>query len=334
MSLSISVVIPTYNRAGLIGETLEAVLGQSQPPAEVIVVDDGSTDATGEVLARFAGRITALRIANSGELVARNTGIAQAKGALIAFCDSDDLWRPDHLARMAELWRHEPRITAAYANFRIVRDGVWAERDKFADAPPGYWQDLRPVASGLSLFDRPIVDLLIRFMPLFPSAMVVRADAFRALGCWDEAVNRSMSQDFATALRVAEHPPLGLVLDPTVGIRKHAGNFSADTQKMNLGDAAILDYVLRTRPSIAPHAEAIRASIRERRCAALEIAFARRDFAAVESIRALLADGALPQRIRLKAAVAALPGPLRTVTARLLLAAGSAKARLAGGGGR
>jgi hypothetical protein len=334
MSPPISVVIPTYNRAGLIGETLETVLGQSQPPAEVIVVDDGSTDATGEVLARFAGRIRALRIPNSGELAARNTGIAQAKGRLIAFCDSDDLWRPDHLARMAELWRHEPRITAAYANFRIVRDGAWTDRDKFADAPPGYWQTLRLLAPGLGLFDRPIVDLLIRFMPLFPSCMVVRADAFRAVGCWDEAVNRRMSQDLATALRVAEHPPLGLVLEPTVGIRKHAGNFSADTQKMNLGDAAILDYVLRTRPSVAPHAEAIRASIRQRRIAALEIAFARCDFAAVLAVRALLGDAALPRRVRLKAAVAALPAPLRALTARLLLAAGSAKANLAGQGRR
>ncbi len=330
MSPPISVVIPTYNRAHLIGETLKAVLDQSLPPVEVIVVDDGSTDDTGEILTRFGGRITALRIPNSGELVARNTGIAHAKGTLIAFCDSDDLWRPEHLARMAELWRHEPRTTAAYANFRIVRAGVWSGEDKFADAPPGYWQALRPLAPGLGLFDRPIVDLLIRFMPFFPSCMVVRAEIFRGLGCWDEAVNRSVSMDFATALRVAEHPPLGMVLEPTVGIRKHAGNFSADTQKMNLGDAAILDYVLRTRPSVAPHAEAIRASIRERHIAALEIAFARRDFAGVETVRTLLGGAALPRRIRRKAAVAALPAPLRAVTTRLLLAAGSAKARLAG----
>lgn len=330
MSPSISVVIPTYNRANLIGETLESVLAQTRPPDEVIVVDDGSTDATGEVLARFAERVTVLRIPNSGELVARNKGIAHASGMLIAFCDSDDLWRPMHLARMAELWHHEPALTAAYANFRIVRDGVWAEGDKFAGAPPGYWRDMRPITPGLALFDRPVVDLLIRFMPFFPSAMVVRADAFRRLGGWDEAVNRWMSQDFATALRVAEHPPIGLVLEPTVGIRKHAGNFSADVQRMNLGDAAILDYVLRTRPSVTPHAEAIHASIRRRRLDALEIAFARRDWKSVAEIRALLGSAPLPPKAEVKARIASLPPTFREPLARLLLGFGSAKAALMG----
>lgn len=331
MTLPVSVVVPTYNRAALIGETIERILGQSLSPHEVIVVDDGSTDDTPAALARFGSRIRVERIPNSGELAARNHGIGLARGSLIAFCDSDDLWEPDHLARMTALWEREPGVNAAYANFRIVEGGAWRKATKFDDAPEGYWRDLRPSGDEAGVFDRPIVDLLIRFMPFFPSALVVHAERFRALGAWDAAVNRWMSQDLATALRLAEHPPLGVVLAPTVGIRKHPGNFSADVQKVNLGDARILEYVLAARPSLAPHAEAIRASIVRRRLDALELAFGRRDWAGVREILALLPPEAVRGKRRLKARIAALPAGLREPLARSLLALGTLKSSLLGG---
>ncbi len=331
MTLPVSVVVPTYNRAALVGETLERILAQSLPALEVIVVDDGSTDDTPAVLARFGDRIRVERIANSGELAARNRGIGLARGSLIAFCDSDDLWERDHLARMAALWQAEPRLNAAYANFRIVENGVWRAATKFDDAPEGYWRDLRAIGDKAGVFDRPVVDLFLRFMPFFPSALVVHAERFRALGAWDSAVNGWMSQDLATALRLAEHPPLGVLLTPTVGIRKHPGNFSADVQKVNLGDARILDYVLATRPSLAPYAEAIRASIVRRRLEALELAFARRDWAGVREILGLLPAEAVRGKRRWKARIASLPPALREPLAHVLLALGTAKSSLLGG---
>ncbi|MCO6420024.1 glycosyltransferase, partial [Siccirubricoccus sp. KC 17139] len=305
MTVAISVVVPCYNRAGLVPETLGSILGQTLPPAEVIVVDDGSTDGTAAVLAGFGDRIRTITIPNSGELVARNTGLRLAGGELVAFCDSDDLWRPDHLERMARLWRQWPSMQAAYANFRIVRDGVWEEGSKFAQAPAGFWDGLRHGEAETGCFEMPIVDRLVGFTPFFPSALVASIPFLRSIGGWDEAVNRWMSMDFSTALLLAERPPLGVSFEPSVGIRKHAGNFSADVQKMNLGDAAILEHVLRTRPSLAPHATLIRASIEERRLAALATAFARQDFQGVRAIRALLGPAGLPPRARAKAAVAA-----------------------------
>jgi glycosyltransferase involved in cell wall biosynthesis len=328
MPPSISVVIPTYNRASLIAETLDSILGQSLPPAEVIVVDDGSQDDTAAVLARYGDRVRSVAIPNSGQSIALNTGIRLAGGALIAFCDSDDLWLPDHLARLARLWEHAPETNAAFANFRILREGIWDEADKFADAPPGFWQGMRRIDENSGCFDVPIVDRLIRFMPFFPSATIVRSRYMRDIGGWDEGAGRGVSMDFATILRFAEAPPLGVVFTPTVGIRKHARNFSGDVQAMNLGDAASLDYALRTRPSLAPHAEAIRQSIRRRRIAALETAFARRDFAAVTQIGAMLGATGLPLPLRLKTTVAGLPAPLRGGMAAALLAAGSVKSRL------
>jgi hypothetical protein len=144
--------------------------------------------------------------------------------------------------------------------------------------------------------------------------MVARA-AFLALGGWDEGVSRSVGCDLATVLRVAARPPLGVCLRPLVAIRKHAGNFSADVEKMNLGDAGVLDYVLRTRPELAPMAPAIRDSIGRRRRAALDSAFARGDFAAVRDIYRLLAQR--PPRQRAKRAIAGLPPPLSRLAVAL-----------------
>lgn len=318
--MSFGVIIPTYNRASLLPATLEAVLGQTLPPAEVILVDDGSTDDTAAVAARYAPRVRLLTITNSGELVARNSGLRAAGSDRVAFCDSDDLWRPGFLAAMHALWQAEPRIRVAYADFLIVRDDAWGSESKFAAAPPDFWDGLRPLGPGMGCFDTPILERLLRFQPFFPSTMTADRAWLLGLGGWDESVGRTVGCDLATVLRVAEHPPLGVVRQPLVGIRKHASNFSGDVQAMNLGDAFVLEHVLATRPSLAPLAPAIRASVAKRRREALDTAFARGDYAAVRAIAAKLPR--LPARGRLKHAIATLPGPLRAAVA---LALGSRK---------
>ena len=95
---SVSVVIPTYNRAGTVAAAIESALAQRDPPDEIIVVDDGSTDETAAVLAGFGGQIIALPQANAGVSGARNAGIARAKGDWVAFLDSDDVWEPERIA--------------------------------------------------------------------------------------------------------------------------------------------------------------------------------------------------------------------------------------------
>ncbi|HEY2324319.1 MAG TPA: glycosyltransferase family A protein, partial [Thermoanaerobaculia bacterium] len=94
---SVSVVIPSYNYARYLGEAIDSALAQTLPPLEVIVVDDGSTDETSEVLATYADRIRVLRQKNSGVAVARNSGIAAAHGEYVAFLDADDIWLPRKL---------------------------------------------------------------------------------------------------------------------------------------------------------------------------------------------------------------------------------------------
>jgi glycosyltransferase involved in cell wall biosynthesis len=95
----VSVIIPTFNRAHCIARSIESVLGQTFVDIEVIVIDDGSTDGTAEVLTPFGSRIRIIRCANGGVAAARNRGIRAARAKWIAFQDSDDVWHPEKLER-------------------------------------------------------------------------------------------------------------------------------------------------------------------------------------------------------------------------------------------
>src|SRR5690242_17488768 len=99
----VSIVIPTYNRAAVIRRTIENIFDQTYSNIEVIVVDDGSTDDTQTTLRQFSDRIRVIRQANAGPAVARNRGIEIAQGEIIAFQDSDDLWKPTKLERQVTL---------------------------------------------------------------------------------------------------------------------------------------------------------------------------------------------------------------------------------------
>jgi len=329
MPADVSVIIPTFNRAELLQKTVDTIIEQTEPVREIIIVDDGSSDGTAERFAQYHKKIKLERIQNSGQMVAFNVGVSISAGNYIAFCDSDDLWKPYFIENIMKIWDIEPSTNAAFGNFQIVRNEVWVEGSKFDDAPASFWDGFAVAKlGGYGFFRRAPVRNLVAFNPFFVSAMVVRADFFRSIGGWDEAWNRKMSQDFATTLRIAEHPPIGLMLEPAVGIRKHAGNFSGDVQKMNLGDAAILEHALRTRPSLAPYADAIGQSILARRAESLELAFARQDFAAVAEIAGLIGDGRLPGRAQLKARLARLPTALRSLIVPALLGLGTLRARL------
>jgi hypothetical protein len=114
----VSVVIPAFNRAALIGETLDSVLAQTYRDLEVIVVDDGSTDDTPTILAQYErdARLRVIRQANHGEGAARNAGIGAARGEYVAFVDSDDVWRADKLERQMALLLDNRGLAWVYAD--------------------------------------------------------------------------------------------------------------------------------------------------------------------------------------------------------------------------
>jgi glycosyltransferase involved in cell wall biosynthesis len=122
----VSVVIPTYNRAALLPRAVDSALSAIEVGDEIIVVDDGSTDATAEVLAPYGDRIRYIRTENRGAGAARNRGLREARQPLVAFLDSDDSWYPDHLALQRTLMTRFPDLVLTFSDFslRDVDDSV------------------------------------------------------------------------------------------------------------------------------------------------------------------------------------------------------------------
>lgn len=109
-ALRVSCVVPVFNGDRFLAETLDSIIAQSQPPFEIIVVDDGSIDDTPDVVARYRERVRYQRQENAGPGAARNAGLHLANGDLIGFLDADDLWHPDKLARQSSRFTARPEL--------------------------------------------------------------------------------------------------------------------------------------------------------------------------------------------------------------------------------
>jgi glycosyltransferase involved in cell wall biosynthesis len=120
----LSVIIPTYNRAAFVREAIDSVVQQDYPCLELVVVDDGSTDATPDVVRGFGARVTYLRQLHAGVSAARNRGVAASRGELIAFLDSDDLWLPGKASAQVTLFRQQPQTQACHTDEIWIRRGV------------------------------------------------------------------------------------------------------------------------------------------------------------------------------------------------------------------
>ncbi len=125
----VSVVIPTYNRGHTVCEAIESVLAQTFGDFEVIVVDDGSADDSAEKIAAIRdSRVRYIRQSNAGVSAARNRGVAEARGEIISFLDSDDLWKPEKLTHEVRFLEEHPEVPAVFGDIEVrFRDGVAIE---------------------------------------------------------------------------------------------------------------------------------------------------------------------------------------------------------------
>jgi glycosyltransferase involved in cell wall biosynthesis len=212
----VSVVIPAYNAGAYIGRTLESVKQQTFGDFEVIVVDDGSTDDTAEVVQAFAkddGRIRLVRQAQSGQAAARNRAIAEARGRYVANLDADDLWRPAFLARtVAALEANGGKAPFAFAR------SLWISPDDRVFVQ-------KPIPLPAELHYR---DLLLRNPVGNGSAALMRTDAVRASGGYDEALVKRFRQgeDWMLQLRLSWFGPAAVIDEPLVLYRIWNGSTS------------------------------------------------------------------------------------------------------------
>ncbi|MBC9179968.1 glycosyltransferase family A protein [Pseudoroseomonas ludipueritiae] len=325
LEINISVVVAcTVQTAAWLPETLKSVLAQSSPSHDIIVVENGAVPELPPMSARQARRLRLLHRPRGSRAELRNAGLAAARGALVAFCDSGDLWKPSYLAIMREMWRVEGRLLLAYGDAVPLRGNAWGAERSFANAPAGFWDGQRSLGPLLSVFDRPPMLRLLDFQPFLPSGLVADRGFLEAAGGWDTACGQRPGNDFATTMRLARHAPFGIMHQAMVGVRPEAEG-PAHAQAVNMGEAAVLQDALAHDERLWPQAAAIRAAIIRRRQAALDIAFARGDFAALQEIAALLPRRERLSPTRLKLGLAALPAPLRRAGSAALFGLASSR---------
>ena len=179
----VSVIIPTFNHDRFIGDCLESVLQQNRPPQEVIVVDDGSTDTTPEVVAGFGTRVRYHRQENQGQAVARAWGLQQVTGELVCLLDSDDYWDTRFLAQAVPHFS-DPSLGVAFANHdRVDTDGQAFQADVYRNerpwilpfvdpTPPDTWTHLDPEKTSQLYFNH---------FPHTPSGAVFRRSMMKHL---------------------------------------------------------------------------------------------------------------------------------------------------------
>jgi len=309
-----SLVIPSFNRAELIGETIESALSQSLPFSEILVVDDGSTDHTAQVLASFGNRIRIIRTTNQGVQAARNTGVEAAQGAYVTLCDSDDLLENTFVEVMLSWLASHATIDIVYTNFQTFNE-TSIGADKFSQAPPGWFDGAQRSreASG-SEFCQAVPDLYLRtitFQPLFPTGQTFRKSFYQLVGGYDVRFNGVGGEDWEFALRAIAAGQVALCMQPLARVRKHTGNDSGNLVRQLLGEATILEHALNYHSAAAMHAPAMKACMELRRLEAFDQAYATGNFAVAGEILKLLSAANRTPKFLVKKLITALPSGLR-----------------------
>ncbi|TVP43879.1 MAG: glycosyltransferase family 2 protein [Gemmatimonadales bacterium] len=202
---TISVIIPCYNRAGMIGDAIQSSLDQTHSPSEVIVVDDGSTDDSLAVARSFGPPVRTLHQENAGPAAARNAGIEAASGEFVAFLDSDDLWKPAKLERQIELFEAMPHLAVVHT---LVDwgDGFPSGHGPRVEASAHYPDENDDWAR-----------LFCSAVMYTPTVMVHRS-VLRRTGRFD--VDLQYWEDMNLWLRAAIHGPVGLVRERLAILRR------------------------------------------------------------------------------------------------------------------
>ena len=193
MNPSLSVVMPLYNKAGEIRRAMDSVFNQAFRDFELIVVDDGSTDAGPEIVRGYRDpRIRLVSQANAGVSAARNRGIESARAGLIAFLDADDEWRPEFLQTILDLTLKFPECSVFATSYYIANARTGTRRAVLRGLPPNFREGILQYYFEVATHSDP---------PLWSSAIAVRAAAIRAIGGFPVGI--ATGEDLLTWARLA-----------------------------------------------------------------------------------------------------------------------------------
>lgn len=307
-----SVAIPAYNSGHLIRETLDAILNQTFPPAEVVVVDDGSTDDTSTILQRYAGRIHSVRINNSGPGIARKTAIELCASDWIALCDSDDVWNADYLARKARLIERFPDINLMFANFASFGPNTLPGHTH--QPPDGWLAAFTESQDGDFVLLHDPYRALLRFNVAYPSGTAFTMELYQKIGGINPKYSRRVAEDADLSYRLALHGDARAGYDQHLcwNYRRHHSNFSTSTAYKNTwGGALILEDHLNIGIIPTPLAREVAERITQRKKTAFQEAYWSGQYADALNIYPSLSSHTKNLKLRLQALFCQLRGKIR-----------------------
>jgi glycosyltransferase involved in cell wall biosynthesis len=232
----VSTIIPTFNRAQLVRHAVRSALAQSYARHEVLVIDNGSSDDTRAVLEReFSGRIRYILKPHGGVSSGRNRGLAEARGDLICFLDSDDEWHVDKVALQVSYLEAHPDLGM------VMTDYMWV-------TPKGQVIRIQHRRAALPR-DGHILDDVLRDPTIVPSTAMIRRSVYDAIGGFDESLDTAEDIDFY--LRIASRFGIGLLEQPLT--RYMTGHDSLSKPKQAYDDyARVMERFIKTVPGLDP----------------------------------------------------------------------------------
>jgi glycosyltransferase involved in cell wall biosynthesis len=221
----VSVVIPTYNTARFIADAIDSALAQSYKPSEIIVIDDGSSDNTREVITHYGDKIKYIYQSNAGPASARNKGVKEARGEWIAFLDSDDYWDKDHLELLLKHAQDHPDASLIYCGKKWVDMDGKLIQDSFEQTQfPSGW-----------IFK----DMFTANYISSTSVVLVKKGIFIELGGFDKQLR--IAEDYDLWIRIAAVSPICGVPIYTLNYRRHENNLTLQTVEQYKADLIVLE---------------------------------------------------------------------------------------------
>ena len=238
----VSVVTASYQMAQYVCSAVDSVLAQDYPHVEVIVVNDGSTDNTRDRLAKYDGneRVTVIHQENQGQTVAKNNGLAAARGEYVGFCDADNIWRPRKLTKQVPLLQANPRIGVVYGDIHLI---------------DGEGKSL-PRLNTRRYSGRITAKLLIDNFVTFNTTLVPRR-ILEDVGGFDESLR--MAIDYNLWLNISLNHEFLYVDEPLVDYRIWGGQMSHRTGERMENFFRLLENFLKENPGVVTPSEARRA---------------------------------------------------------------------------
>src|SRR5438093_5486172 len=232
----ISVIIPSYNSAHFVLQAVQSALEQTYSPVEVIVVDDGSTDDTRERLVPQNGRIRYVYQSNGGPSKARNRGIKEAQGDLIAFLDADDRWLPEKLQKQWKSLQGNPDACLVHTDLYRLYEPSGTIGHKYHDRK--------------RLFSGYCYSEFFWTNEVILSTVLVTRQCLEKMGGFDEEIRRASTEDLDLWIRIARHFPLSYVDEPLVLYREHLTNASRNHRILLENEYYVLAKALQEDPAL------------------------------------------------------------------------------------